>query len=78
MIPASTLPPLAVDTYFDASLGSGDVDRALTINQTTAIDTANAEFPEWDAMLVLVNTTQYAARGRDRRRWSRLAGPDLR
>ncbi len=51
---------VAVDTYFDASLGSGDIERGLTINQTTAIDTANAEFPEWDAMLVLVNTTQYA------------------
>ena len=50
----------AVDTYFDASLGSGDVERGLTINQTTAIDAANAQFPEWDAMLVLVNTTEYA------------------
>lgn len=48
-----------VDTYFDASLCSKNLDRALTVNETVAIDTANAQFPEWDAMLVLCNTTVY-------------------
>jgi hypothetical protein len=49
----------AVDTYLDGSLGSTGVARALTVDWTIATDTANAQFPEWDAMLVLVNTTEY-------------------
>lgn len=47
-----------VDTYFNAIFG-GATDRSLIVDSTLAIDTANAQFPEWDALLVLVNSTTY-------------------
>jgi hypothetical protein len=51
-----------VDTYFDATFG-GDAGRSLLVDTTLAIDTANAQFPEWDALLVLVNSTAYGGSG---------------
>jgi hypothetical protein len=54
-----------VDTYFDAECCVNGIDRTLVVDETIVIDTANREFPEWDALLVLVNTTAYggATRG---------------
>ena len=48
-----------VDTYFDAECCVNGIDRTLVVDETTVIDAANAQFPEWDALLVLVNTTVY-------------------
>jgi IgA Peptidase M64 len=50
---------VTVDTYFDATFGSGGIDRALTVDGSIAIKAANTQFPEWDALLVLVNSTSY-------------------
>lgn len=54
-----------VDTYFDAEFCVSGIDRTLVIDEAIMIDTANTEFPEWDALLVFVNSTTYggAARG---------------
>lgn len=49
-----------VDTYFGGSLGLNGVDRGLTFDQNLLIRTADTYFPEWDTVLLLINTTQYA------------------
>lgn len=51
-------------TYFDSTFCAfGGVQRALTVNNTTAIDVANNRVPEWDMILVLVNSPIYGGTG---------------
>lgn len=49
----------AVATYYDSEFCVGGIDRALFVDEFVAIDTANSEVPEWDAVLVIVNSTTY-------------------
>ncbi|MGE5863063.1 MAG: M64 family metallopeptidase, partial [Nitrososphaerales archaeon] len=51
-------------TYFDSTFCAfGGVQRALTVNNTTAIDVANNRVPEWDLILVHVNSPIYGGTG---------------
>jgi IgA Peptidase M64 len=45
-----------VATYFDTEFCVNGVERLLAGDETLAIDTANVEVPEWDALLVFVNS----------------------
>jgi IgA Peptidase M64 len=53
-----------VDTYFDATFCANN-ERTLVVDETLVIETANDQVPEWDALLVFVNSEEYggAARG---------------
>ena len=46
-------------TYFDASFCNSGIRRALVVNNTTAITVANQQIPEWDVILVIVNSNIY-------------------
>jgi IgA Peptidase M64 len=51
-------------TYFDATFcGDGNIRRLLTSNNATAINVANAQVPNWDTAVVIVNSTQYGGSG---------------
>jgi len=51
-------------TYFDATFcGSAGVRRLLVVNDTTVINTVQAEVPAWNMILVLVNSTVYGGSG---------------
>ena len=54
---------IKVATYFDAEFCVSGLDRTLAIDESIAIDAANANFPEWDALLVFVNITNYGGLG---------------
>jgi IgA Peptidase M64 len=50
-------------TYFNASFCNGGIRRALVVNNTTAITSANQQVPEWDVILVIVNNSIYGGTG---------------
>ena len=50
-------------TYFDASFCNSGIRRALVVNNTTAITVANQQIPEWDVILVIVNSNIYGGTG---------------
>jgi hypothetical protein len=50
-------------TYFDASFCASGIRRALIVNDTTAIQVANTRVPEWDMILVLVNSPIHGGTG---------------
>jgi hypothetical protein len=50
-------------TYFDATFCNNGVRRLLVANATTALNTANAQMPQWNVALVLVNSTVYGGSG---------------
>jgi hypothetical protein len=51
-------------TYFDATFcGDGRIRRLLTVNNTTALSTTGAQVPQWNAVLVVVNSTVYGGSG---------------
>ena len=52
-----------VDTFFDAEHCIAGLDRTLRVDESLVIDAANTHFPEWDALLVLVNSTEYGGLG---------------
>ncbi|MDL1978671.1 MAG: M64 family metallo-endopeptidase [Deltaproteobacteria bacterium] len=53
-----------VDTYLDASFcGDGVIRRLLVANDATAIDVLNAQVPEWDQGLIIVNSNIYGGSG---------------
>jgi hypothetical protein len=52
-----------VDTYFDVEFCVGGTDRVMLVNETLVQDTANLQVPEWDALLVFVNSTVYGGGG---------------
>jgi len=51
-------------TYFDATFcGDGQNQRLLTVNDATALSTAGAQVPQWNSVLVVVNSTVYGGSG---------------
>jgi hypothetical protein len=51
-------------TYFDATFcGDGVNSRALIANDGTALDVLNAQVPEWDQALVVVNSSKWGGTG---------------
>ena len=52
------------DTFFDASFcGDGRIRRLLRVDNRTVFNVLNAEIPEWDQALVIVNSTIFGGRG---------------
>ncbi|NUT32960.1 MAG: hypothetical protein HOV79_07785 [Hamadaea sp.] len=56
-------PGVRARTYFDASYGDGQVDRLLVVDTGTALSVAGDQVPQWNAVLVLVNSTVYGGSG---------------
>jgi hypothetical protein len=52
-----------VDTYFDAHFCNSGIQRLLLVDSAKAIATLNAQVPEWDQALVIVNSTVYGGSG---------------
>lgn len=50
-------------TYFDATFGGNGIRRLLLCNNTTALQVAAAQVPEFSAVLVVVNSTIYGGAG---------------
>ena len=50
-------------TYFDATFCGNGIQRLLIVNNTTAMQVASDRVPEWDMILVLVNSTVYGGSG---------------
>jgi IgA Peptidase M64 len=51
-------------TYFDASFcGDGTNQRALVVDNATATTVANQQVPEWDMIMVIVNSAIYGGTG---------------
>lgn len=50
-------------TYFDATFCGAGIQRLLIVNNTTAMQVASDRVPEWDMILVLVNSTVYGGSG---------------
>ena len=50
-------------TYFDSTFGSNGIRRLLTCNNTTALQTAAAQIPEFTVAIVVVNSTVYGGSG---------------
>jgi hypothetical protein len=50
-------------TYFDASFCNNGIQRLLVANNATAITVANQQIPEWDMIMVIVNSTIYGGSG---------------
>ena len=50
-------------TYFDSMFCAGGIRRALTIDNNTAITLANNSVPQWDMIMVIVNSTIYGGTG---------------
>jgi IgA Peptidase M64 len=50
-------------TYFDASFGGNNIRRLLVCNTTTALVVAAAQVPEFNVVLVVVNSTIYGGSG---------------
>lgn len=50
-------------TYFDATFGGNGIRRLLLVNQTTALQVAAAQVPEFSLVLVVVNSTIYGGAG---------------
>jgi hypothetical protein len=46
-----------VDTYFDAEFCVNGIDRTVVVDENIVIDEATTHVPEWDALLVFVNST---------------------
>lgn len=51
-------------TYFDATFCSdGVIRRLLGVNNGTATNVANAQVPQWDQVLIIVNSSTYGGSG---------------
>jgi len=50
-------------TYFDASFGGNGIRRLLVCNDTTALQVAAAQVPEFTVVVVVVNSTIYGGSG---------------
>src|SRR3954471_12426059 len=50
-------------TYFDASFGGNNIRRLLVCNNTTVLQVAAAQIPEFTVVLVVVNSTIYGGSG---------------
>lgn len=56
-------PGTAVRTYFDSAFCNAGIRRLLVANTGTAISVADAQVPEWNAILLIVNSTVYGGSG---------------
>lgn len=57
-------PGVRARAYLDASFcGDGQVDRLLVVDTGTALSVAGDQVPQWNAVLVLVNSTVYGGSG---------------
>jgi hypothetical protein len=65
----------SVRTYFDASFGGNNIRRLLICNNTTALQVAAAQIPEFTAGLVVVNSTIYGGSGGSIGTYSLAGGP---
>jgi hypothetical protein len=54
---------LQVDTYFDATFGANDVERALVVDNDLALDVAFNLVPEMRVCIVLVNSSKHGGTG---------------
>ncbi|MFN2495592.1 MAG: M64 family metallopeptidase [Pseudonocardiaceae bacterium] len=61
-------------TYFDASFCNNGIRRLLLVNNSTVINTANAQVPQWTVLMVVVNSTVYGGAGGAVATLSRAAG----
>ena len=52
-----------VATYFDSSFCNSGIRRLLVCDAALAVTTANAQVSGWDAILVVVNSTEYGGSG---------------
>ena len=52
-----------VNTYFDATFCSYGLGRFLTVDDSLALTVLGAQVPNWDAALVIVNSTSYGGSG---------------
>lgn len=53
-----------VATYFNATFcGDGQIRRLLVVDQSLVIDTVDDHVPEWDQIIVIVNSTLYGGAG---------------
>jgi hypothetical protein len=52
-----------VNTYFDATFCSWGLRRLLTVDDSLALTVLGAQVPNWDAALVIVNSTSYGGSG---------------
>ncbi len=50
-------------TYFDATFCSGGIQRLLTVNNGLVFSTVSAAFPEYDEVIVIVNSNTYGGAG---------------
>jgi hypothetical protein len=60
---AGTAPTGTAATYFDASFCNNGIRRLLTVDATLVVTTVNAQVPGWDAIVVIVNHTEYGGSG---------------
>ncbi len=51
------------DTYFDATFCSGGTQRRLTVDSALVLSTVVAELPEYDEVIVVVNSDVYGGAG---------------
>ena len=56
-------PGTTARTYFDAAFCNSGARRLLVINTTTALAVATAQVPQWDMVIVIVNSTVYGGSG---------------
>ena len=56
-------PPIEVDTAFDANFNAFGIARLLVIHYSKVRDAVMAEVPEYDIVLVLVNSSRYGGSG---------------
>lgn len=54
---------VTANTYFDARYGNGGVRRALVVDNSLVIQTANSQVPAWHMLMVVVNSTVYGGTG---------------
>ena len=50
-------------TFFDAAYCNSGIRRLLIVDAALVVTTANAQVPDWDAILVVVNHTEYGGSG---------------
>src|SRR5450759_4307844 len=50
-------------TYFDATFGANGIQRLLVCDDMTALTVATAQVPQFSAVLVVVNSTEYGGSG---------------
>jgi IgA peptidase M64 len=63
-------------TYFDATFCGNNIRRLLLVNDDTALDTADDQVPQWNVVLVVVNSTVYGGSGGTVGTFSLASGAD--